>query len=100
MHETYLQKFGSRRPCPHRGNWGRSRKTIEMGAQKIQHSAMMKRRSSDFYLAGVELDESLFPKMVLYCGGPPGGAASKHFTQTITPGLHKGLMKDQELLLS
>lgn len=25
-------------------------------------------------LAGVELDESLLPKMVLYCGGPPGGA--------------------------
>lgn len=26
-------------------------------------------------LAGVELDESLLPKRVLYCGGPPGGAA-------------------------
>lgn len=25
-------------------------------------------------LAGVELDESLLPKMALYCGGPPGGA--------------------------
>ncbi len=37
------------------------------------------------YLAGVELDESLLPKMVLYCGGPPGGAASKHFTHTHTP---------------
>lgn len=31
------------------------------------------------YLAGVELDESLLPKMALYCGGPPGGAANKHF---------------------
>lgn len=27
-------------------------------------------------LAGVELDESLLPKMVLYCGGPPGGAGA------------------------
>ena len=34
------------------------------------------------YLAGVELDESLLPKMVLYCGGPPGGAVGKNFTQT------------------
>lgn len=30
------------------------------------------------YLAGVELEESLLPKMVLYCGGPPGGAVDKH----------------------
>lgn len=27
-------------------------------------------------LAGVELDESLLPKMALYCGGPPGGAVT------------------------
>lgn len=35
-------------------------------------------------LAGVELDESLLPKMALYCGGPLGGAANKHFTRTTT----------------
>ena len=29
------------------------------------------------YLAGVELDESLFPKRALYCGGPLGGAKLK-----------------------
>lgn len=34
------------------------------------------------HLAGVELEESLLPKMVLYCGGPPGGAANTHFSQT------------------
>lgn len=28
------------------------------------------------HLAGVELEESLLPKMALYCGGPPGGAAN------------------------
>lgn len=27
-------------------------------------------------LAGVELEESLLPKMVLYCGGPAGGAVA------------------------
>lgn len=44
-----------------------------------------------FYLAGVELEESLLPKMVLYCGGPAGGAADKHFTQdhNITSGSNK-----------
>lgn len=38
-----------------------------------------------FYLAGVELDESLLPKMALYCGGPPGGAESKYSTGTPSP---------------
>lgn len=34
---------------------------------------------SPLYLAGVEPAEGLLPKMALYCGGPPGGAANKHF---------------------
>lgn len=33
------------------------------------------------YLAGVELDDSLLPKMALYCGGPLGGAANKRFNK-------------------
>lgn len=32
-------------------------------------------------LAGVELDESLLPKMVLYCGGPPGGAVTDEVSE-------------------
>lgn len=42
------------------------------------------KKSTFVYLAGVELDERLLPKMVLYCGGPAGGAVDKYFTQTIS----------------
>lgn len=92
---THFQKFGSWRQRRLQGSWwgggAEGKKTTHESIQawplkglSVLSQVKIKLLFSS-YLAGVELDESLLPKIELYCGGPLGGAANKHFTQEKNP---------------
>lgn len=58
------------------GCWGAELEPELNGLGKFANVWELETVSTPGELAGVELDESLLPKRVLYCGGPAGGAVT------------------------